>query len=289
MSQIQNHPVPNNPQEERERADVEERIAPSAGVVYSTIMHQGEGELFRPFSALAYSALAAGLSMGFSFVAEALLTVALPDAPWRELVTKFGYSFGFLMVILGRQQLFTESTLTPVLPLLRETSRPRLVRLALFWAVVLAGNMLGVVVFAWVISHFAVFDEGVRQAFRTVGEHVYADRPEITFIRAIFAGWLIALMVWLLPFAETGRVHVIILLTYLIGLGHFDHIIAGSTEKLYLLFIGADTVAGFFFRFWLPTLLGNMAGGILLVAALNHGQVTSGRAAEARPPSENAE
>ncbi|HEY0792584.1 MAG TPA: formate/nitrite transporter family protein [Chthoniobacterales bacterium] len=273
------HPGPNTPHDERENADVEERIAPSAGVVYSTIMHQGEQELFRPFSDLAFSALAAGLSMGFSFVAEALLTIALPDTPWRELITKFGYSIGFLIVILGRQQLFTESTLTPVLPLLRETSRPRLVRLILFWAVVLAGNMLGVAVFAWVISHFAVFDENVRHGFRLVAEHVYADRPEITFIRAVFAGWLIALMVWLLPFAETSRVHVIILLTYLIGLGHFDHIIAGSTEKLYLLFTGGDSPARFFLHFWLPTLLGNMTGGILLVAALNHGQVTSGQAA----------
>jgi formate/nitrite transporter FocA (FNT family) len=233
MSQIQSQSAPNNPQEEHERADVEERIAPSASVVPSTIMHQGEEELFRPFSALAFSALAAGLSMGFSFVAEALLSTALPDTPWRDLITKFGYSFGFLIVILGRQQLFAESTLTPVLALLRETSRPRLGRLVLFWAVVLAGNMLGVCMFAWVLSHFAVFDETVRLSFRTISEHVYSDRPEITFIRAVFAGWLIALMVWLLPFAETARVTVIILLTYLIGIGHFDHIIAGSTEKLF--------------------------------------------------------
>src|SRR5689334_23128808 len=103
--------------DERERAEVEERIAPNAGVVYATILRQGEEELARPYSALAFSGLAAGLSMGFSFVAEALLTTALPDVPWRNLITKFGYSFGFLIVILGRQQLFTENTLTPVLPL----------------------------------------------------------------------------------------------------------------------------------------------------------------------------
>jgi formate-nitrite transporter family protein len=70
---------------------------------------------------------------------------------------------------------------------------------------------------------------------------------------------------------------VIILLTYLIGLGRFDHIIAGSTEKFYLLFTGAEDFGSFLFRFWLPTLLGNMCGGILLVAALNHGQVASGK------------
>ncbi|MBV9490626.1 MAG: formate/nitrite transporter family protein [Verrucomicrobia bacterium] len=263
--------------EQRERAEVQERIAPSAGIVYATIVQQGEDELARPYSALAFSGLAAGLSMGFSFLAEALLTVALPDTPWRELITKFGYSFGFLIVILGRQQLFTENTLTPVLPLLREFTREKLVRVIGLWAVVLAANMVGVSLFACVLAKTGILDEPVRQTLRNLGEHVFAGSPEITFVRATFAGWLIALMVWLLPFAETARVSVIILLTYLIGLGRFDHIIAGSTEKLYLLFSGLEGVSAFLLRFWLPTLLGNMCGGILLVAVLNHGQVIAGK------------
>lgn len=215
--------------------------------------------------------------MGFSFIAEALLTSALPDAPWRSLITKVGYSFGFLIVILGRQQLFTENTLTPVLPLLNQFTWSRLVRVCRLWAVVLIVNMVGVCLFAWVLAAIPVFDEPVRQTLKMLGEHVFAGPPAITFVRAAFAGWLIALMVWLLPFAETARVLVIILLTYLIGLGRFDHIIAGSTEKFYLLFTGAADFGSFVFRFWLPTLFGNMCGGILLVAALNHGQAASGK------------
>src|SRR5579885_2100774 len=81
------------------------RTALPADVVYQAICNEGENELARSSAALAWSGLAAGLSMGFSLVAEGLLTVHLPEAPWRPLITKLGYSVGFLMVVLGRQQL----------------------------------------------------------------------------------------------------------------------------------------------------------------------------------------
>jgi formate-nitrite transporter family protein len=264
-------------QEKHEAAEIEERIAPNAGVVYATIVRQGEEELARPYSALAFSGLAAGFSMGFSFIAEALLTSALRDTPWRTLSSKVGYSVGCLIVILGRQQLFTENTLTPGLPLENECSWTRLLQVCKVWVVVLIANRVGVCLLAWVLATVPVFDEPVRQTLKVLGEHVFTGPLVITFVRAAFAGWLIALMVWLLPFAETARVLVIILLTYLVGLGRFDHIIAGSTEKFYLLFTGAEDFGSFVFRFWLPTLLGNVCGGVLLVAALNHGQVVSGK------------
>ena len=101
-----------------EKKQVEERLAIGANVVYETIRREGEDELNRTASALAWSALAAGLSMGFSFIAEGILMAHLPASPWRPLLTSAGYSVGFLIVVLGRQQLFTENTLTVVLPLL---------------------------------------------------------------------------------------------------------------------------------------------------------------------------
>src|SRR5215467_13254564 len=85
-----------------EKKKVEERLAIGANVVYETIRLEGEEELRRPTAALAWSGFAAGLSMGFSFIAEALLTSHLPDQPWRPLITRFGYCVGFLIVVLGR-------------------------------------------------------------------------------------------------------------------------------------------------------------------------------------------
>src|SRR5881394_226374 len=105
---------------EKDEREAEERSSPSGAIVYKAILKEGVDELARPSSALFWSGLAAGLSMGASLIAEGLLDSYLPDAPWRPLIAKFGYSLGFLVVILGRQQLFTENTLTPILPLLQE-------------------------------------------------------------------------------------------------------------------------------------------------------------------------
>ena len=103
---------------EVDNKQVEERVAGGVNVVYEAIRREGEVELGRPAAALTWSALAAGLSIGFSFIVEALIKAHLPDAMWAPLITKSGYSVGFLIVVLGRQQLFTESTLTVVLPVL---------------------------------------------------------------------------------------------------------------------------------------------------------------------------
>src|SRR3954452_17946948 len=110
----------NDHQHKTEQDEAESRSSPSGKIVYKAICTESEEELDRPTSALFWSGLAAGLSMGFSLVGEGLLRAHLPDEHWRPLVAKFGYSIGFLIVILGRQQLFTENTLTPVLPLLQE-------------------------------------------------------------------------------------------------------------------------------------------------------------------------
>src|SRR5215204_494686 len=132
--------------------EAHERSAPSGKVVYKAILHEAEDELGRPSAALFWSGLAAGLSMGFSLTAEALLRSRLPERDWTPLVTKLGYSVGFLVVILGRQQLFTENTLTPVLPLLQRKDAKTLANLLRLWGVVLAANLLGALSIAWVMA-----------------------------------------------------------------------------------------------------------------------------------------
>jgi formate-nitrite transporter family protein len=84
-------------------------------------------------------------------------------------------------------------------------------------------------------------------------------------------------MVWLLPGAESARVSIIIILTYVVGLGGFNHIVAGSTTMFFLVINHSLTWVDYFFRFFLPTLLGNIVGGVTLVAALGHAQVVGGK------------
>lgn len=261
-----------------------ERSAISVGVVYDAIRAEGEDELGRSSQALAWSGLAAGLSMGFSLVMDGLLRHGLPPADWRPLVSKIGYTAGFLIVVLGRQQLFTENTLTVILPLLNRRDRATLLNVIRLWSIVLATNLVGALIFAWVVGNTGVFDAAQRASFTEVGLEAASGGFGHTLITGIFGGWLIALMVWLLPHAETARFFVIIFITYLVGLGNFSHIIAGSVEVLYLVTTGVIGWGRFLGGFLLPSLLGNVIGGVSLVALLSHAQVVAGRGRRNQKP-----
>lgn len=260
-----------------ELKDAKQRSAPRAAVVYEAIRREGEDDLARDTAALVWSGLAAGLSMGFSFLMEALLARYLPDADWNSLISKFGYCIGFLIVILGRQQLFTENTLTPILHLLHRRNRFTLQQVLRLWATVLSANIVGAASFALLMHALSFFQPELRGELTTIGMKVYATEFPATLLSGMFAGWLIALMVWLLPFAETGRVAIIILITYVIGLGGFAHIVAGSVNAFFILAGGKASLFAFLTRFFIPALLGNIFGGVAFVAAINHAQVSPDR------------
>ena len=263
------HHVELRPHEERQVAD---RVRPRAAVLHEAIRVEGELELHRPASSLAWSGLAAGLSMTFSLVAMGLLHAALPDAPWRKLVDSAGYVVGFLIVIIGRQQLFTENTLTPVLPALGNRDVRTFGRVLRLWGVVLLANVVGAAIGAWAVARAGVFHADVQAAFGAVAREAIDGSGVVHLTRGVFSGWLIALLVWMLPGVESSRVLVIAILTYLIGLGGFSHVVAGSVEVAYAVVTGVTTLGDAIARFFLPTLAGNVIGGVALVAALNHAQ-----------------
>lgn len=244
--------------------------------IHEAILADGEEELDRPTSALAWSGLAAGMSMSFSLIAEGLLKHHLPDANWSPAVAKLGYCFGFLVVVLGRQQLFTENTLTVVIPILHHKTAAAFLNLLRVWAVVLAANLLGGLVVAWVLAHTNSFEPPVREAFLQIGRKALEPDALTVLLRGVYAGWLIALLVWLLPASGPAKLGVIVALTYLVGLGQFSHVIAGAIEVFYVAAAGHagwwHVVSGFV----LPALAGNILGGVLLTATLNHAQVVAG-------------
>jgi formate-nitrite transporter family protein len=260
-----------------EAQKVQERVAIGAKVVYEAVRLEGEEELERAAIALAWSGLAAGLSMGFSLLAESALTAFLPDASWRPLIARSGYSLGFLIVILGRQQLFTENTLTPILPLLLHKDLETFGKVLRLWSTVLAANVAGTFLFALLIGRTHFLDPSIQRAILDISSaHVGQDFWTIA-LRAVFAGWLIALMVWMMPDAASSRVFIILVITYVISLSSLSHIIAGSTNVFYLVVLGKLSAVHYFTGFFLPTLLGNIVGGVSLVAALAHAQVLGGK------------
>jgi formate/nitrite transporter FocA (FNT family) len=237
-------------------------------------MMEGEEELGRSTQALAWSGLSAGFAMGASLIAQGVLHSHLPDSPWRHLVVSVGYSVGFLIVILGRQQLFTENTLTVILPLMKKKSAHILANVGRLWLVVLLANFVGAWLVAWVLSGTSAFDDHTKEAFADVSKSaILSGSVGAVFWKAILAGWLIALMVWMLPAAETARVSVVIAISYLVGVAGLSHIIAGAVEAAYLIQENLLAPGAAATGFLLPALAGNILGGVTLVALLNHAQV----------------
>jgi formate/nitrite transporter FocA (FNT family) len=262
--------------DEKQQEEAEQRSSPSGAVVYHAICKEGEDELRRSTSALAWSGLAAGMSMGFSLIAQGLLRANLPVTVWRPLVVNLGYSVGFLVVVLGRQQLFTENTLTVILPLLQRRSGETLRNVARLWVTVLLSNLAGALLFSAAIARTTAFDDGVLRELTHLAEEGLRAGFATTVLRGVFAGWLIALMVWLLPFAESARVWVIIIITYVVGLGGLAHVIAGSIDMMFLAWRGTISWVECFGSYTIPSLIGNILGGVALVAAINHAQVVAG-------------
>ena len=263
--------------EVQERIEAEERSSPSGAIVYKAILKEGEEELDRNSAALFWSGVAAGLAMGFSMFTQAFIISHLPDAEWTPLVSALGYSTGYLIVILGRQQLFTENTLTPILPLLQRKQGATIGNVLRMWIIVLVANLIGAVAIALVAAHTTAFEADVREAIVGLGEKAMSLEWGTVVLRGVFAGWLIALIVWLLPFAESARLWVIVIVTYIVGIGEFTHVIAGSIDVYAYAAMGHTSWGEAFVGYTVPAFIGNVIGGLALVTALNHGQVTAGK------------
>jgi formate/nitrite transporter FocA (FNT family) len=272
-----------------ERDQAAAHAAPRALVIHEILREEGELELKRAAGALFWSGLGAGLSMGFSFLTLAFLRSGLSGVPWGGVVASAGYSVGFVVAVLGKQQLFTETTLTATLPLLLRRTPETFFALMRMWAIVLSSNLIGTFIFAWLIARPGIFAAPIVTSLGDIGSEIVSGTMESTFAKAILSGWLIALMVWTLPGARSTRFFVIILLTTVVSLGHMPHIIAGSTDAAYAVFSGRASVGDYLLGFFAPTLLGNTIGGVALAAILNHAPVAHDIAAGDRKGTRDAD
>ena len=257
----------------REVEDVEDRSSPRTPVIYEVVCRLGEEEMARPAFSLWWSGVAAGMSISFSLLAQAILYTHLPDAPWRPLVADVGYTVGFVMVIMSRQQLFTENTITAVLPVIATFNTPNLAKMARMWAVVLLANFAGTL-FAALFSTFTpVLSPELLNGMVDISRQILGHSWLEMFFKGIAAGFLIAALVWLIPGAESAQLYVIVLMTYLISAGNFMHIVAGSVEAFLLLLNGELHWLTMLTGFLLPVLTGNIVGGTALFTLIAYAQV----------------
>ena len=252
---------------------VDERRSGSAKVVHEVIRLQGDEELGRPLASLIFSGFAAGVAISASILAEAFLHERLPKAPWAELVSSFGYSVGFVIVIMGNLQLFTENTVTAVLPLATNPTRRNVGRLLRLWVTVFAANMAGTLFVAWLVSRQIIVGPEQLSATLEVSRSILRHEAMTTLMLGMPAGFLVASIAWILPNARGSEFWVIVLITYVIALGGFSHVVAGSGEAWLLWLQGEVGLYDAVGRLILPSLLGNIIGGTGLFAVLAHGQV----------------
>lgn len=258
--------------ETEERA--EELTAYSTSVIYEAIRREGEHELSRPFSALWWSGVIAGIAISMSVLCKGFLEAMLPDTDWAPAVSNLGYAVGFLIVILGRMQLFTENTITPILQLLLKPTASNLQRTARLWGIVFTANMTGCLLAAALLVYAHIVPALQMEGIVAVARH-YAEASAMEHLMwGMPAGFLIASLVWIMPRMEgAGEVLIIVILTYMIGVGGMSHVVAGSTELFVLMLGGELSVADTVLRGILPALVGNVVGGTGMFTALTYAQV----------------
>jgi formate/nitrite transporter FocA (FNT family) len=247
---------------------------PGADEIYDRVRDDAAQELDRGPRALGLSALFAGFTMGATAIAYAAAAVAVHGSA-REVVAALVYPVGYVGAIVGRAQLFTENTLYPVMLALGDR-RTYLRPTARLWAIVMLGNLLGALLFALVVAESPALPGPVAAKIGALGDEAVARSFATTFWAAVLAGWVLALVAWLVEAADAaiGIVVVVWSLTLVVGLAHLDHSIATAIPAWSAVFRG-DAGLGAAIGWQATTTLGNAVGGVFIVALLNYGQVRS--------------
>ncbi len=217
--------------------------------------------------------------MGLSALGTAIAVALLGESPGAQMISRMFYPLGFIVVIIGRSQLFTENTLYPVALVLAE--KRHVWNTLRLWSIVLPANVVGAFAFALLAARTSGLDPRFVVALGQLGQRAIEHPAGTVFWSGVIGGWMIAMAAWLVSGSHsvTGSVMVIWLLTYIVGLGNFAHCIATSCEIMVtVLTHHADWTA--YPKWFFPAVSGNICGGVGLVTILEYGQVIYGESSE---------
>lgn len=261
--------------------------APSQGVdqrptrdVLDSLITSALHEMNRERSGLLLSGFSAGLDIGFGPLLMAVI-LTLSTGGFGDLATEIllasAYAVGFIFVIIGRSELFTEHTTLAVIPVLDGQASAR--QLARLWGFVYVGNVVGGALFT-LLTVILMPGLGVvtPEAFETIALKLVTHDLHWLFVAGIFAGWLMGLLAWLITAAQetTSRLLLIWVVTATIGILHLPHSIAGNVEVLFGLLISDGISLADYFAFLVLATAGNAVGGGIFVASLKYGHVVRG-------------
>jgi formate/nitrite transporter FocA (FNT family) len=248
---------------------------PTANEIYEQVARNARRELARTNKAMAVSGIVGGLTMGLTGLSVAVVSAHLStgvQAPWADFISLMFYPMGFMAVILGRGQLFTENTLYPVALILAE--RRHVWSTLRLWGVVFPSNLAGALLFAILAARTKALQPDTLHALAQLGAQAASPSMKHIFWSGVVGGWMIAMVAWLVSGSHsiTGSFVIIWTLAFIVGLGHFAHCIATSGEILTAV-LNHQTSLAAYFRWLLPAVSGNITGGVLLVTLLEYGQV----------------
>jgi formate/nitrite transporter FocA (FNT family) len=244
--------------------------------IHDNVLEPAREEMRRPAVSLLMSALASGLVIGFSFLASAFAASTVPPQ-YAHAAASAAYPLGFIFVVMARSELFTENTLNPVIPFLERRDRETFVRLIRMWALLLIGNLVGATIFGWALARTGMVETTLHRELLQIGQATTEGGFGPVLYAGVFAGWLIALLGWLLASTQYSGTQVVFiwLCTAPIMALRFRHSIAGAVEAFYRAWAGDATWGAMLGQFVVPAVIGNTIGGVLLVALLNYGQVAA--------------
>lgn len=255
-----------------EEKDVRNNQGLNSVSLYAIVHREGLEELQRPMMSLWWSGVAAGICISLSILAEGVLHHLFSRSPYQFVIENLGYTVGFIMVIVGRLQLFTENTLSVILPLLSKPSLYMGACIARLWSIVFVANMVGTFLAAFFSYGLQAVPPELVEGMTAISKHYAELTPSDAFSYGITSGFIIAAIVWMKPSVKHSQILMIVIFTYLIAIGNFTHVIAGSTELFLLALqghISLSETAGLIGA----TLMGNIVGGTGLFALLAYGQV----------------
>jgi formate/nitrite transporter FocA (FNT family) len=251
----------------------------SSGEIFQRVLATADVEIATGMRELLFSALAAGFAITLTFLGHAVLSAYSPK---NEAIAAFLYPIGFIYIILGRYQLYTENTLPPVtLVLTRLASLPLLFRI---WGIVLFGNIIGAGLGAFVLANSHVLSPEAMRAGAKFAKHGLELAWWDVFLRALFAGWLVAGVVWITHAARDtiSRIFIVYIAFYTISATEIYHVVTTACDSLYYVFFTGASLFTVFAEFWFPVFLGNTIGGVFLVTIVNYGQAERQRFPEVR-------
>ena len=267
------------PSEEPEISETAHDQAKDYGTILEEEIFQGMHEMRRPAAGLLLSGLSAGLDVGLSVLVMATVVSIMGgnlSQPATRLLVAATYPVGFIFVILGRSELFTEHTTLAVFPVLGR--RATLRSLGRLWALTYTSNLVGAAAIAAMLAWIGpALDAFMPAAVATLADVAVRPRWPVILGSGILAGWMMGLLSWLVSAAQetVSRIIVVWLVTAAIGVAGLHHCILGTVEVLTSVFLGVHSLQDYgHFLLWAS--VGNAAGGVIFVAVIKYGHAVRG-------------